>query len=672
MLNERSVRRTLIVSALVAAAVASLAMIVSFSLAVAQRTADERETSAYITEQHIGDDIVALTYRQQLEASRFLDGPDEARLARFRALGHQVYGQMRSYLFRRLSGDARVKVEGMKEIHETFEVVAQRVFELVKSGDVPGARRRLLDLDSRAAALDSSVTAFLAMRSAERTAMQKAQARATQVVRAGLVATTVIFFGLGVIMAGQLRRRVLAPLDELTGVTRRIREGDAYARVPSQHYTEFNAVATTFNEMADTVQLARETVEMQNEELRQSLDQLRQTQDELVQHEKLSALGQMLAGLAHELNNPLAGVLGMAELLSEELAASPDANVRNLASELALPLTHEAERARDLVRNLLSFARKPGETLGSVQLSAAVRIAAGLRASAFAQATKRLEFDVPDDLYVHAEAQKIEHVIVNLVNNALDAVVFGPGSTLYITARAIDDTAVAMTFDDDGPGFADPDIVFEPFYTTKPADRGTGLGLTLVQRFVHEFGGTVAASNRPEGGARVRLELRRAPASAIAEQTMVQLPRETGTPAAPPSGVVAPDDTKDSRARPRVLVVDDEVALREIQRRMLILEGMDVVLAVNGDEARHILASTQVDLVISDLRMPGGMDGQALHAWLAEHHPALARHMLVVTGDLHGLEPGGRLVVPEERVLVKPFTRAEYVARVRAALAAQS
>jgi CheY-like chemotaxis protein len=320
------------------------------------------------------------------------------------------------------------------------------------------------------------------------------------------------------------------------------------------------------------------------------------------------------------------------------------------------------------VRNLLSFARKPGATLGPVSLSDAMRLAAGLRSSAFAQAGKKLDIDIASSLYVEAETQKLQHVFVNLVNNALDAMTADRGTTLRISASVIDDT-VHVCFDDDGPGFVDPRAAFEPFYTTKPAERGTGLGLTISQKFVHEFGGTVITENRAEGGARVTMVLRRAAAptdevSASSRQhtSLSQQPTDAKAAATAVAGA------ERATARPRVLVVDDEPSLRQIQRRLLSSEGVDVLLAANGDEARHILSGDAVDLVISDLRMPGESDGRALIAWITEHRPHLAEQMLIVTGNIDGLPFEIACIIPAERVLPKPFTREEYLARVRTAL----
>jgi signal transduction histidine kinase len=661
-LTRPSLRRSLIVSAALMVVVVTLAMSMAFSTTLALRNELDRDTNAFIEEQRIADQIVALTYAQQLEAYRFLQSPESSRRSRFQSLGDEADVQMRRYLFHELSSSARLQVERMKEIHEALEVTAQRAFDLAERGETSAARTRVAALDAQAATLDTAVTRFLGERVAQRAALQERYRALTTRVRIGLGMVGLLLLVLLTLLARHQRRRVVKPLEQLTAAAERIRGGDTSARVPAQHYEELKLVATAFNEMADSMQLARETVEMQNEELRQSLEQLQESQNELAQHEKLSALGQMLAGLAHELNNPLSGVLGMSELLRTELSASHDASARRLDEEIASPLEREAIRARDLVRSLLSFARKATGTVEPVALHAAISTAVALRAHAFVQAGCRLELTVPAALHVFADIQKLQHAVVNVVNNALDAMLNGGGSRLRITAAPEGDDHILMEFEDDGPGFHDPTAVFAAFYTTKPAHRGTGLGLTLVQQFVEEFGGNVSADNRPEGGARLSMRLRRAHAPPDSVE-----PHAAAPPLARSSSAASVDARKSWGERPPVvLVVDDEQSLREVQRRLLQLEGLDVLVASTSDEARRIIEHEPVDLVVSDLRMPGDSDGLGLLAWLERAHPRLARSALLVTGDVSsGIRAS---VVPPERRLSKPFTREEYVGRIRAAL----
>ena len=669
-LPQHTLRRTLFVSGLLILIAAVAAMLGSVSMAMWQRDDVERDSDAFMDEQRIADQIVALNYEQQLAAYRFLQRPDSLYLITFRARGEEAYREIRGYLFHDLSAEARLQVESIKEAQQLFEVAAERAFDLARHGQPEAALHRLAGMDQRAAGLDTAVRQFLLARSYQRDAFRKEyEVRARQFQFALIVVVAALVF-LVLMLFGVLRRRVIVPLDHLATAARRLGEGDTSARVPPQIFAEFDAVATGFNQMANRVQESRDRDVAQNTELREALAHLRATQEELVQHEKLSAMGQMLAGLAHELNNPLAGVLGMAELLRDELSTATEPRVRRLAVDLASPLASEAARARDLVRSLLSFARKSGGRLGPVALFANTKIAVGLRSAAYAQAGKKLEIDIPPTLYVEAEAQKLQHAIVNLVNNALDAMQSGHGVTLRITADVVAGGMVHMIFDDDGPGFADLRAAFEPFYTTKPAERGTGLGLTLAQKFVHGFGGSVLVENRVEGGARVTIVLRHAVAPECEEDgPTTPQPEEVPTPvvevaaedAVPPSATTGP-------IRQRVLVVDDEPSLRQIQRRLLAFENVDVLLAANGEEARGILATEAVDLVISDLRMPGPTDGRGLIAWIDQNQPHLSKRILIVTGDLPGLSTDVDTGIPPERVLAKPFTREEYISRVRAAL----
>ncbi len=666
--GRRTLRRTLVLSALLIVVVAAGAVAGAISLMLSQRDALERNADALRGEQRIAEQIVALTFAQQLDAYRYLERGDSAYLAAFRGRGERAYGQIRQYLVAELSPRSRLEVEEIKESHEQFEVAAFRAFDLLARGQTAAARRRLADLDERAAALDGSVSRFLETRAAQRQQLRVEQEASARRLRAWLALAAIALFVLVIALGLRLRLRVLRPLDDLIAAARRLGAGDLDARVPAQRYDEFDAVATGFNQMAEDVQAARETMEAQNEEIRQTLDHLQRTQAELVQHEKLSAMGQMLAGLAHELNNPLAGVLGMAELLRSELAASPHEQTRRLAETLAEPLEREALRARLLVRNLLNFARRPSGVVEAVDLSAAVSTALGLCAHAFSEAGKTLRVHVRSDLHVLADAQKLQHAVVNVVNNALDAVVSSNGQGLAITATREGRDLVRIDFDDDGPGFTDPEAALRPFYTTKSPGKGTGLGLSLVQQFVHEFGGSVAAGNRPAGGARVTLVLRSADALRDAGEAGE---RADGPPAeaARTDEESPPPASSDGAAgsRPRVLVVDDEPTLRLVQRRLLARAGIDTVLAENGREAREALGRERFDLVISDLRMPGEMDGRELIEWLVREHPELASRSLLLTGDASGVA-SAPLPVPPERVVNKPFSGVEYVKRVRRAL----
>lgn len=440
-----------------------------------------------------------------------------------------------------------------------------------------------------------------------------------------------------------LRRRVVAPLHTLTQAVTRLGEGDISARVAVEMDREFQDVAASFNLMSERLTAAQGTLATRNSELEQALKHVREARDELVQSEKLSAVGRMSAGLAHELNNPLASVLGYAELLAAELQDG-----RTLSPELARthvePIVREATRARQLVRSLLQFSRRATDEVGPVSLPDAMSVVTDLRHGAFEQLGLQLIVEPFPDCAVLAEQQRLQGVFLNIMNNALHAMTPQQGGTLRVFHELHDDTIHVM-FDDEGPGLSHPDRVFEPFFTTKQPGEGTGLGLALAQRFVESFGGEIRAINRAEGGARLIVALR------LAE---VRHPE--------PGGVREPQSG--AALAPRVvLVVDDEPELRRLSGKVLRRLGVEVVEAADAAAARELIMQRRVDVVVSDVRMPGE-SGVALYRWVEREQPELARRFLFVTGDVDAEELGAIPREHPEAMLHKPFTLTDLMGRV--------
>jgi signal transduction histidine kinase/CheY-like chemotaxis protein len=453
-------------------------------------------------------------------------------------------------------------------------------------------------------------------------------------------------------------------LRQLMEGARRIGRGDLGHRIPVTSRDELGALSRAFNHMAGGLQSSQRELETRNEELDRMLQELRFTQQELVQSEKLSAMGGMLAGLAHELNNPLASVLGHAELLSIRLAELGAAAPAELRDELVNPIVADALRARDLVRDMLQFSRKSSTTLQPVDVGEAVRVMVGLRSHAFAHAEIQLDVEQEEDLWVRAEAQRLQQIFVNLANNTLDALTEAGGTRLLVRARSASDEEVVITFEDDGPGLAEPERVFDPFYTTKPVGSGTGLGLTLVHRFVAEFGGSISAANAAGGGARFEIRLRRAPAPAPgAGVGVVGAVRSAGR-VRNGNGAAAP--TGD--AGRHVLVVEDEEPIRRLHVKLLTRMGLRVTAVDSATEARSLLVDAEVDLVISDVKMPGELSGYDLFTWVEAERPALRDRFLFVTGDVH--DPVLAVLREEfpERFLTKPFKFEEYTERITRSL----
>jgi two-component system NtrC family sensor kinase len=360
----------------------------------------------------------------------------------------------------------------------------------------------------------------------------------------------------------------------------------------------------------------------------------RRLQDQLIQSEKMGAIGQLIAGVAHDLNNPLASVVGFSDFLTEAGEIPP---------ELAEPLQvirQEAERAATIVRNLLSFARSQ-EAERTVQqirpvLESTLTLMRNQLMAHKVEATLESEPDLPD---LELNANQITQVFVNLISNATQAIASaGRSGRIWVTARRWLD-GVAVTIADNGPGIPDDLVprVFEPFFTTKKAGEGTGLGLSICQGIVKEHGGRITLDARPGSGAAFTVEL---PGAATA-------------PAPSPTTEPAPD------AQPlRVLVVDDEPHILYYMRATLESWGHTVEVASDGAYALERALAEPFDAIICDLRMPH-LGGREMYQRLARQDPQAAQRIVFATGDtvrgdtLHFLESLGR------PYLHKPFALAE-------------
>jgi len=233
----------------------------------------------------------------------------------------------------------------------------------------------------------------------------------------------------------------------------------------------------------------------------QSIENLKRLQAQFVQSEKLVSLGQLAAGAAHEINNPLAAILGFSDLLAD------DPTVPEKARATAAKIRDQARRTKTLVGNLLSFARQVPAERTLLDINTVVNNAVQLRALDLRSATTRVELQLESVLPgVRGDGNQLMQVFFNIISNALDAMEAGKGGVLTIkTIR--DRSNVVVLFSDTGPGLKEPQRVFDPFYTTKPVGKGTGLGLSICFGIIQEHAGRILCYNRQEGGAVFRVEL---------------------------------------------------------------------------------------------------------------------------------------------------------------------
>jgi two-component system NtrC family sensor kinase len=360
----------------------------------------------------------------------------------------------------------------------------------------------------------------------------------------------------------------------------------------------------------------------------------RRLQDQLIQSEKLSAIGQLIAGIAHDLNNPLASVVGFADFLTE---------VPHVPPTLREPLTviqEEAERASNIVKNLLSFARKQEHQRRPTALSPLLDATFVLLRNQLMAHRVEARIEVEPDLPMpDIDPNQIQQVFVNLINNAAQAIASTgrPGHVLVRARRWLDGVAIDVI--DDGPGMSEPVAaqVFEPFFTTKPEGEGTGLGLSISQGILREHGGRIMLSTEEGRGSTFT----------------VQLPLASQPPEPAPEAGVGP-----STRRLRVLVVDDEPHILHYMRATLEAWGHIPVVARNGREGLELTERETFDLVISDLRMPE-LGGREFYEELARRRPAMADRLVFSTGDTVRGDTLAFLESIDRPYLHKPFSLAE-------------
>ena len=360
----------------------------------------------------------------------------------------------------------------------------------------------------------------------------------------------------------------------------------------------------------------------------------RHLQDQLIQSEKMSAIGQLIAGIAHDLNNPLASVVGFADFLAESGDVPPA-----LAEPLRV-IRQEAERAATIVKNLLSFARRQeGERHPQPLQPLLESVLALLKNEMMALKVETALFVEPNIPDIEMNPNQIKQVFVNLLNNAAQAIAStGRSGHITVTAkRWLDGVAVSVA--DDGPGIPDELLprVFEPFFTTKTEGEGTGLGLSICQGIIKEHGGRITLESSVGVGATFTVEL--------LSGSRPQRPSQP-VKAAASSGTL------------RVLVVDDEPHILHYMRATLESWGHTVTVASDGTEAVEQALVIPFDVIICDLRMPR-LGGREMYNNLARQYPDIARKVIFATGDtvrgdtLQFLEQLGR------PFLHKPFTLAE-------------
>ena len=362
--------------------------------------------------------------------------------------------------------------------------------------------------------------------------------------------------------------------------------------------------------------------------------------DELRRSERLEAVARLAGGIAHDFNNLLSIILATASTELEELP--PDLPLARSLSDIR----DASEGAARIVRELSALARAQEVSPEPTDLRASLARMEGVLRRLVGPGIQLVLHLGNEPAIAHTDGHQLERVVVNLVKNARDAL-SGGGSIAIAARRAAE--GVELTVTDSGAGIA-PDVlphIFEPFFSTKPADQGTGLGLASTYGIVRQLGGTITVESEPGRGATFR----------------VRLPAASG---AAPSSAAGDTEPPPPPVDTTVLVLDDDAAQRSLASVLLRRSGFRVVTAADGDEAQRVMQAQPVDVLLADVVLPES-SGPAIALALKSQHPTLAT--LYMSGyteavlSEHGVPREGAAFV------AKPFTRSALVAAVHAARA---
>jgi PAS domain S-box-containing protein len=389
-----------------------------------------------------------------------------------------------------------------------------------------------------------------------------------------------------------------------------------------------------------TIQVTYSTPQLDEEVLcviRDVTDQ-KMLQEQLIQSEKMSAIGQLVSGVAHELNNPLAGISAFAQLLLSEKRFPPD---QRTAAEM---IYAEARRASRIVQNLLTFARqhKPERTptLVNQVLDDTLELRGYELRVRGIDVQRDYDEQVPESM---ADAHQLQQVFLNLITNAEQAMERAERDQQRLTVRTRrSGEIIRIEVEDTGPGIP-PNLlerIFNPFFTTKPTGSGTGLGLSISLGIVREHEGRIWAENAPHGGARFVIEL------------PIVAPRATGEFLSTPAAQPVTD-------RLHVLVVDDEASVRVALQRYLSGQGHEVETTASGKEALARMREDAFDAVIIDMRMPD-LSGEQLFGELKARDPSYVDRVIFTTGQLVDDSVRGFLASTGRPCVPKPFEFAAF------------
>lgn len=449
---------------------------------------------------------------------------------------------------------------------------------------------------------------------------------------------------LGTAIVWFLVRTVTQPLRALSASAEAVGQGDFSQRVAVTTRDECGELAAVFNQMTENLKRSRE-------QLQTTVETLKTTQSQLIQSEKLSGIGEFVAGVAHELNNPLTSVIGFSELLKRSDQDPQHQRHLELIFKSAL-------RCQKIVQNLLSFARrhKPERKLASVNtlVEGAVEFLQYQMRTSNIEVALQLDPHLPQAM---VDPHQVQQVFLNIINNARQAIESHQPSGCVRISTETCGCNVRVVLQDDGPGIPDENLskVFDPFFTTKEAGKGTGLGLSLCYGIIKDHGGSIVVRSNFGEGATFVIEL------PLAHDAVASSPAQENPSAQPWN--------RTEGAGKKVLVIDDEEAILQMMRETLAQQGYEVDTARDGESALRSLNQKPYDLALCDWKMPG-LNGEQVYERIRMTNPALSERMIFITGDVINDKAQQFLQQRKKICLSKPFSLGEFRRAIGRALAA--
>lgn len=303
------------------------------------------------------------------------------------------------------------------------------------------------------------------------------------------------------VMVSLVARKITHPIKVLTNGARSLSRGELDTRITTQSHDELGSLAQAFNDMAANLSANREELTKKNEALSTANENLKSMQEQLLRSERLAAIGQLAAGVSHEIDNPVGIILGHAELLLEDL--KDDDPMR----EDVISIIEECRRCKRITGGLLGFARLPVGSNTAVDLRTLIEEAVNsLRPQKLFKDLDLKVDSTEERFYVKGDADQLRQVLINILLNAAQAM-DGKGLIHIFMEKSEDE--VVINLDDSGPGIDEQNLekIFQPFYSTKAQGQGTGLGLPLCRKLVEAQKGQIIAQKAPSGGARITMRL---------------------------------------------------------------------------------------------------------------------------------------------------------------------